>query len=67
MSRTVIAPPKRSSKGHTIGRQRFAKISAVEGIHLTPATAADFQEFDKQKLGAEERRRILLTKYGKRR
>lgn len=64
-SRTKSA--KRPTAGHTIGRRRFAKISEVEGVHLTTAMAADFQSFDEQKLSAVQRRDILFRKYGKRR
>jgi len=64
---SVTRPPNSPAKGHIIGRRRFAKISAVEGIHVTPAVAADFEKFDNQNLSAAERRKILLLKYGKRR
>lgn len=56
---------KRAAKGHTIGRAAFAKISAVEGIRLTPAMAADFREFERKGLSAEERRKAIIGKYGK--
>ena len=57
--------PKRSAKGYTIGRAGFAKISAVEGIRLTPAMAADFREFERKGLSPEERRKAIAGKYGK--
>jgi len=49
-----------------LGRARFAKISAVEGIHLTRDMQRDFEDFDKQGLSAEERRKRIAQKYGKR-
>ena len=49
----------------TIGRKGFARICAVEGIRITSAMAADFQAFDRKRLSAGERRRILASKYGK--
>ena len=57
--------PKRSVRGYVIGRSGFAKISAVEGIRTTAIMDADFREFDRQGLSAEERRKIISRKYGK--
>jgi len=57
--------PKRNAKGYTIGRAGFAKISAVEGIRLTPAMTADFREFERKGLSPEERRKAIARKYGK--
>ena len=51
--------------GYMIGRKRFAKICAVEGIRLTAAMEADFRAFEKKGLPASERRKILAAKYGK--
>ena len=62
------AAPKsqsRSSKGYTIGRSGFAKISAVEGIVTTATMEEDFREFERQGLSAEERRKAIGRKYGK--
>jgi hypothetical protein len=49
-----------------LGRARFAKISAVEGIHLTPAMQRDLIQFDELGLSANERRKRIARKYGKR-
>lgn len=57
-------PPKRSSGTYTVGRGGFSKISAVEGIKPTRRMEEDFKEFDRQRLSAEERRRVLADKYG---
>ncbi len=65
MSNIKHKQPKRSVKGYTIGRAGFAKISAVEGIRLTPAMTADFREFERQGLSPEERRKAIVGKYGK--
>lgn len=54
-----------SKGGHTVGRKGFAKICAVEGVRLTAAMEADFRAFEKKKLPAGERRKILTAKYGK--
>ena len=47
-----------------IGRDAFAKISAVEGIRLTQGMKQDFKTFDVQNLSASERRKAILKKYG---
>jgi hypothetical protein len=57
--------PKRMSKGYVLGRSRFAKISAIEGICMTSTMKADFREFDRKDLSAEDRRRVIGRKYGK--
>jgi hypothetical protein len=65
MKQTAPKPQKRSSKGYTIGRSGFAKISAVEGIRTTAAMDADFREFERDGLSADERRKVIGRKYGK--
>ena len=57
---------KSAESGYRIGRSDFAKISAVEGIELTPAMDADFRDFDRKGLPPEERRVIIARKYGAR-
>jgi hypothetical protein len=56
---------KLAGKGYVLGRACFAKISAVEGIRITSAMDADFREFDRKGLSAEERRKAIGRKYGK--
>lgn len=65
MNRPRAKSGKRAVKAYTLGRRGFAKISAVEGIELTPAMDEDFQEFERKGLSAAERRRIITGKYGK--
>lgn len=65
MKRTAPKARKNPSKGYTIGRSGFAKISAIEGIRTTAAMEADFQEFERQGLSADERRKVIRSKYGK--
>ena len=52
------------SSDFTIGLADFAKISAVEGLHLSAEMKRMFREFDRQSLSAEERRRRIIAKYG---
>jgi hypothetical protein len=54
------------TKGFVLGRDRFAKISAVEGVHLTPDMQQDLEEFDREGLSAAERRKRIALKYGRR-
>lgn len=56
---------KRTLKGYVLGRACFAKISAIEGIRMTSAMEADFREFDRKGLSAEDRRKVIGKKYGK--
>jgi hypothetical protein len=55
---------KRMTKPFIIGRDAFAKISAVEGVRLTPAMRKDFESFDAKSLSPSARRAALIEKYG---
>ena len=55
----------RSGGAYTVGRERFAKISAVEGIRTSRRVDQDFREFEKKGLSPAERRRALASKYGR--
>jgi hypothetical protein len=46
-----------------LGRERFAKISAVEGVTLTPAMRKRIDDFDRLGLSPAERRREILKVY----
>jgi hypothetical protein len=48
-----------------VGRSRFAKISAVEGVELTAHMKERRAEFDRQGLSPEERRRAIIASYRK--
>ncbi len=52
------------TKPFIIGRDAFAKISAVEGVRLTPAMRKDFESFDAKSLSPSARRAALIEKYG---
>jgi hypothetical protein len=49
----------------TIGPERFAKISAVEGIVLTKQMRSRVSKFERKGASAEERRRIIIEAYRK--
>ncbi len=55
------------SKGEqfTLGRGRFEKISAVEGIKTSPKVASLFAEFDRKRLSPDERRRAIRETFTK--
>jgi hypothetical protein len=67
MRKSNPARPHRPSSsrpsGFTLGRDRFARISAVEGIALTPEMHAALDRFDREGLSAEERRRAILNRF----
>ena len=52
------------SGAYVLGRGKFAKISAVEGIRLSRRTDDAFKEFDRRGLSADERRRALAKRLG---
>jgi hypothetical protein len=52
-------------RGLTIARARFAKISAVEGIHLTQAMEERHSEAGRKGLTPEEKRRTIERSYRK--
>jgi hypothetical protein len=60
-------PPKAPSRTGrmTIGRKRFAAISAVEGIKLTPEMERRAAELDRRGLTPEERIRAIVAAYRK--
>ena len=56
---------KAASSGMTLGRDGFARISAVEGISLTPAMKRRAAEFDRRGLSPEERIRAIVAVHRK--
>jgi hypothetical protein len=48
-----------------IGHEAFARISAVEGIKLSPAMKRRAAKFDKQGLSPAERRRAIIRAHRK--
>jgi hypothetical protein len=66
MPKTLTPPGETAAKGFKVGRHAFAKISAVEGIYLTPEMQRDLRHYDELGLTADERRKRIARKYGKR-
>jgi hypothetical protein len=59
------SPSKRVSAKFVLGRERFALISAVEGIKPTAAMKKRAAEFERRGLSPAERRREIIKVYRK--
>ena len=58
-----VTPSRPRPGGFVLGRDRFARISAVEGIALSDDMRATLDRFDREGLTAEERRRAILRRF----
>ncbi|KPP80912.1 MAG: hypothetical protein HLUCCA04_12145 [Oceanicaulis sp. HLUCCA04] len=58
-----VTKQRSGPSGFVLGRQAFARISAVEGLVLTPGMQADFAELDRAQADAATRRRQLRKRY----
>ena len=58
-------PGTKKKKGFVIGRANFGKISAVEGIRLTPTMKKRATEAERKGLSAEEYRQTIVRSYRK--
>lgn len=56
--------PKRELKRLTIGLGGFAKISAIEGLHLTREMRATFRTLKRRGASPQQRRAAIVRKYG---
>jgi hypothetical protein len=66
MKKPLISPKKNDARAFTLGRERFAKISAVEGVRLDSKMAGLLDEFDRKDLSPAQRRQAIAGIYGKR-
>jgi hypothetical protein len=55
----------KNKSGLVLGQERFAKISAVEGIVLTTSMKKRMAGFDRKKMPAEARRESIIRAYRK--
>jgi hypothetical protein len=55
----------KSAKRYVLGRERFGKISEVEGIRLSASMKRECAEFDRKGMSAGERRRHIVERYKK--
>lgn len=60
----IQGPDGRLRESFTIGRDAFAKISAVEGLRLSREMKQDLMDFDHQGLSNRERGQAIVKKYG---
>lgn len=58
-------PPKVTARQVTIGLAGFEKISAIEGVRLSPESRRMFAEFDRQGLSADERRKAIVARHAR--
>ena len=69
MSKTIVSRPNRLTQARSasfvLGRDRFAQISAVEGVILTSDMRADLERFDREGLSAAERRRAIRARFAR--
>ncbi|GGF49853.1 hypothetical protein GCM10007301_06400 [Azorhizobium oxalatiphilum] len=64
---TQKPPPEAPKSGaFVLGRARFEKISAVEGIRTEPATRRLLADFDRNGVGAQQRRDAITSKFTRR-
>jgi len=63
--RKKTSSDKRVSSKFVLGRERFAQISAVEGIKPTAAMKKRAAEFERLGLSPAERRREIIKAYRK--
>ena len=65
MSKRGSSKKGKQTGGMIIGRERFAAISAVEGIRLTPEMERRAAEFDRKGLTPDERIRAIVAAHRK--
>jgi len=66
MTKQKNDPTKGAKSGHfVLGSDRFAKISEVEGIKLTPAMEKRASDARSRNLTAEQRRRAIISSHRK--
>ena len=65
IAKTLTEKIARKSGRFTLGRRAFARISAVEGIHLTPTMEELFRKFDHSDLSAGDRRVAIARAFAK--
>jgi hypothetical protein len=64
-TRTKSGAKKRISAKFIIGRERFTRISAVEGIKPTAAMKKRSERFEREGLSPAERRKEIIKAYRK--
>jgi len=65
MSKRKASAQQKGGGGMIVGRRRFAAISAVEGIKLTPEMERRAADFAREGLKPEERIRAIVAAHRK--
>jgi hypothetical protein len=65
MASQKITSRKSPNTGFVLGRERFSKISAVEGIELSHAMKKRIRQSDQKGLSAEARRAAIIRAHRK--
>jgi hypothetical protein len=63
-TKLATAPVKAGGKRLTIGLAGFAKISAIEGLHLTRDMKKTLGALERTGASVAERRAAIIRKYG---
>jgi hypothetical protein len=63
--KSTRTPSQGKARPFTLGRVQFAKISAVEGVALSDEMLREFEQFERNKVSAEDRRRAIVRGYAK--
>lgn len=63
--KSLRTPAKIARQTLTLGMTGFAKISAIEGVRLSPDSRRMFEEFERKGLNAEQRRKAIAAKHAK--
>jgi hypothetical protein len=62
--RDIAAASRKREQPYVLGRGVMDAINAVEGIRLDDEAKAMFDDFDRRNIPHDERRRIIMRKYG---
>jgi hypothetical protein len=57
--------PDSKSPGYSIGREGIEKLNQVEGIRQSAESRRMFEEFDRQGLTSEQRRRAIIARHAR--
>jgi hypothetical protein len=63
MSKKQSSSHSKPVKRYVLGRNRFGKISEVEGIRLSRPMKRAFTEFDRKGMSAAERRQQIIRRF----
>jgi hypothetical protein len=59
-----VARPRAKAQRLTIGLAGFAKVSAIEGLHLTRDMERTFSALERRGASAAQKRAAIIKRYG---